>query len=85
MFKFNVDTKLPPLLTDFFRFKGYDATHTTNYPEAQYMSDKQIIEIDIKENRIIVSKDADFFDLFISEKENISVLFIHVGNIRNSD
>ncbi len=85
MYKFIVDTQLPPLLSEFFRYKGYDATHTTDYPNGQFMQDIEIVEIATKENRIIVSKDNDFFYLFLSEKIKIKILFLDLGNIKNND
>ena len=83
MLKFIIDTQLPPLLAELLRYKGYDATHTSDYPDGIFMTDNQIVEYAEKENRIIVSKDADFFHLVMLSHKNIKVILIELGNIKN--
>lgn len=83
--RFIVDTQLPPVLTAYFKRKGFDATHTTNYPSAQFLSDAEIRSIAIAENRIIVTKDEDFADHFWKKGSPPSVLQLTLGNIRNND
>jgi predicted nuclease of predicted toxin-antitoxin system len=62
MLRFIVDTQLPPLLAEFLRRKGFDATHVVDYPSGAFTQDDEIISIATEENRIVVSKDIDFFD-----------------------
>lgn len=64
LLKFIVDTQLPPVLATYLRRKGLDATHTTHYPEAQFLSDSQIRKIAVEEDRIVITKDDDFADYF---------------------
>jgi predicted nuclease of predicted toxin-antitoxin system len=85
MLRFMVDTQLPPVLAAFLRRKGYDATHTTNYPQAQYLADQQIRQIALSEDRIIVTKDDDFLDYYWAKGAPPKVLKLSIGNIRNSD
>lgn len=85
MLQFIVDTQLPPSLADFFREKGYDSTHVVNYPLGALTSDYEIIEIAKKENRIIVSKDIDFFDYFLLKNYPPAILLLQVGNIKNRE
>jgi len=65
MLRLIVDTQLLPLLAEFFRRKGFDATHVVDYPSGASMQDDEIISVAIAENRIIVSKDIDFFDMIL--------------------
>jgi predicted nuclease of predicted toxin-antitoxin system len=85
MLKFIVDTQLPPLLSEMLRFKGFDAKHTTDYPNGSQMQDVEIVQIAIHENRIIISKDNDFLDIYILGKYHIRVLILEVGNIPNKE
>ena len=64
MQRYIVDTQLPPVLATYLRRKGLDCLHITNYPTAQFLSDSEIREIAISENRIIITKDEDFADFF---------------------
>lgn len=83
--RFIVDTQLPPVLATYLRRKGFEATHTTNYPDAQFLSDAQIRVIAVEENRIIVTKDEDFADYYWAKGVPPRVLQLTLGNIRNND
>ena len=85
MLRFIVDTQLPPALKFYFNRRGYDATHVVEYPLGAFTSDIEIISIAIKENRIIVSKDIDFFDHYLLKKYPPAILLLQLGNIKNRD
>jgi predicted nuclease of predicted toxin-antitoxin system len=85
MLKFLIDTQLPPKLSRFFRDKGFNAIHTTHFENGHLFQDFQIIDISIKEQRIIITKDSDFFDNFILKGSPPKVLLLQVGNISNID
>lgn len=78
---FIVDTQLPPLLAEWLIYKGYDARHTSNYANGIFLSDTAIIQISISENRIVVTKDSDFFDYYLLKGVPPSVLLIRLGNV----
>jgi predicted nuclease of predicted toxin-antitoxin system len=82
---FIVDTQLPPVLATYLRRKGFDATHTTNYPSAQFLSDTEIRSIALEEGRIIITKDEDFSDYYWVKGSPPRVLQLILGNIRNND
>lgn len=82
---FIVDTQLPPVLATYLRRKGFNATHTINYPSAQFLSDAEIRSIAIEENRIIITKDEDFSDYYWVKGTPPRVLQLTLGNIRNND
>ena len=85
MLRFIVDTQLPPALSGFFRSKNFDATHVVDYPMGALTADNEIISIAVSENRIIVSKDFDFFDYFLLKNYPPSILLLQLGNIKNRD
>lgn len=45
--------------------------------------DSEIIQITGKENRIIISKDSDFFDNYILDGSPKKLLIVSTGNINN--
>jgi len=85
MLRFIVDTQLPPSLAEFFRRRGLDATHVVDYSSGALMTDDEIISVAIKESRIVVSKDYDFFDYFLLKNYPPSILLLQLGNIRNRE
>lgn len=63
---------------------GYDATHTyVDYPNGALFDDATIVQIALKENRIVISKDKDFLNHFVRYGAPPSVLLITLGNISN--
>ena len=85
LFRFIVDTQLPPSLAKFLRQKGYDATHVVDYPSGPLTQDDEIISITTHEKRIIVTKDSDFFDYYLLNNYPPAVLLLQTGNIKNAD
>ena len=63
-FKSIVDTQLPPVLASFLQRKGFDAIHTTSFPEGHLLEDEQINQIAIEQNRILVKKDNTFTNCY---------------------
>jgi predicted nuclease of predicted toxin-antitoxin system len=85
MLRFIVDTQLPPSLAEFFRRRSFDATHVVDYVPGALTSDDEIISIAIKEKRIVVSKDIDFFDYFLLKNYPPAILLLQLGNIKIRD
>lgn len=85
MLSFIVDTQLPPLLARWLKTQGCDAVHTTNFPNGHLMIDSEIRLIAVRENRIVVSKDSDFFADFLFRGAPPRVLFLQFGNCSNRD
>lgn len=83
--KFIIDTQLPPALKFIFMKHGLDAIHTTDFSRGHLMNDKQIKEIAVKQNRIVVTKDNDFFENYFLSGAPPKVLFIEIGNSRNAE
>ncbi|MBD2757008.1 DUF5615 family PIN-like protein [Spirosoma validum] len=85
MLKFIVDTQQPPMLATYLRWKGFDAIHTTHFPDGHLLQDIEIAKITLEESRIIVTKDADFPDSFFLKGAPPRVIHIQLGNIRNRE
>ena len=60
--KFIVDAHLPKKLSYFLQEKGYDSIHTLDLPNKNASSDLEINNLSLKENRIVISKDSDFYN-----------------------
>ena len=85
MFKFIIDTQLPTKLAKFLRDKGFPTVHTTYYPNGHLLDDAAIVEMAIRENRIIITKDSDFLDNFLLNGVPPKVLMLQFGNISNTE
>jgi len=83
--KFLIDAQLPRKLAIQLKEAGYDVRHTLSLPQANKTSDKLINEISVQEERIVITKDADFVDSFLIHNEPWKLLLISTGNIRNVD
>jgi predicted nuclease of predicted toxin-antitoxin system len=76
---------LPPKLAKYLRDKGFPAVHTTYFPNGHLFDDTVIIEIAIRDNQIIITKDSDFLDNFLLNGVPPKVLMLQFGNISNSE
>ena len=66
--KFLVDAQLPQRIARFLRAKGYDVLHTQDLPDGNATPDSEINRISIQEQRIVVTKDADFIQSFLLQQ-----------------
>ena len=76
---------LPISLAKFLRTRGYDTIHTRDLPQKNSTSDSQINEISLQEKRIVISKDSDFVNSFMTIQKPYKLLLITTGNIKNSE
>lgn len=83
--KFIVDAQLPKSLARLLQNLGHDAIHTLDLPLRNRTSDTAINELSIREQRIVISKDSDFFDSYFGKQEPWKLLFLSLGNLRNSE
>ena len=58
--RFVVDAQLTRRMTGWFRNAGCDAAHTLDLPNRNRTTDEQLLEFAEREQRVVVSKDADF-------------------------
>jgi predicted nuclease of predicted toxin-antitoxin system len=78
--KFLLDAQLPPSLKKLFTDNGYDCIHTLDLESGNDTTDKIINQISIAGQRILITKDSDFYDSFIIRKEPYKLIFVKLGN-----
>ncbi len=82
--KFLVDAQLPRSLAAFLRGQGFDVVHTTELPDGNDTTDAEINRLSLSDERVVISKDGDFYDSFSAMKEPYKLLYIRTGNISNA-
>jgi predicted nuclease of predicted toxin-antitoxin system len=83
--KFLVDAQLPRRVVYRLREAGHDALHTLDLPAGNRTSDAELNAISLREERAVVTKDADFVNSFLLTHLPYKLLLISTGNIRNAD
>lgn len=83
--KFIVDAQLPYRLKKWLSEKGHDVIHTNDLPQQHLTPDSDIIEVAEKEERIVISKDSDFYQHNLIKGTPKRILFITTGNIVNKE
>ena len=63
--KFLVDAHLPRRLTYRLREAGHEAVHTLDLSAGNRTRDEEIHDFSLRENYIVITKDADFVNDFI--------------------
>lgn len=81
--KFLIDAHLPASLAYFF--KDHDVVHSSELTEGNLTSDKTINAISISEERIVVTKDTDFYYSYIAKQEPYKLVLVKLGNMRLKD
>lgn len=80
-----VDAQLPVRLVPMLIELGHDVVHTSELPEGNRTSDREITRIANIQDRIVVTKDRDFVDGHLLSAEPRRLLLVSTGNIRNDD
>jgi len=83
MIKFIVDTQLPPKLSKYLLTQEFNSKHTTDFPNGHLLTDTEIAQVAIEEERIIITKDRDFFDYYLLKGSPPRVVLLQFGNIEN--
>ena len=83
--RFLVDAQLPVRLARFLKASGYDTIHTRDLPGQNATSDIEINAISIQQNRIVITKDSDFVNSFLTIQQPYKLLLITTGNIKDSE
>jgi predicted nuclease of predicted toxin-antitoxin system len=83
--KFLVDAQLPRRLVPRLREAGHEAIHTLDLPHGNRTSDSDINDLSIREEYVVVTKDADFVNSFLLHRKPRKLLLISTGNIRNAE
>jgi predicted nuclease of predicted toxin-antitoxin system len=81
--KFLVDAQLPRRMAAWLVAAGCDAIHTLDLLDRNRTTDEQIKDVADREQRAVVSKDADFVDGHLLRGRPGKLLLISTGNISN--
>lgn len=83
--KFLVDAHLPPGLCALLQAVGHDAIHTSQLPAQNKTPDNLINELSLREERVVISKDLDFYYSHVLHDRPWKLLLVRTGNIRAGD
>jgi predicted nuclease of predicted toxin-antitoxin system len=83
--KFLVDAQLPRRLVLLLQQAGQDAIHTLDLPHGNRTRDAEINTVAEHEQRVVITKDADFVNSFLVHGQPSKLLLISTGNITNAE
>ena len=83
--KFLVDAQLPRRLATHLQSLGHDVLHTFDLPNGNRTTDTELNQRSLLEQRILITKDADFVNSFLLRGEPFQLLLVATGNIRNAE
>lgn len=82
---FLIDAQLPRRLARRLREAGHDALHTLDLPGGNRTPDAEINAIALRENRAVITKDADFVNTFLLLGQPGKLVLVSTGNITNAE
>jgi predicted nuclease of predicted toxin-antitoxin system len=82
--RFLVDAQLPRRPARLLNKAGHDAVHTLDLPNGNRTTDSEINYISIREERVVITKDADFVNSFLVSGEPYKLLLVSTGNLANA-
>ncbi len=79
--KFILDAHLPPSLRSVFTAAGHDAMHTLDLPDQNASRDSALNAVSISEQRVVVSKDTDFYYSHLLQGRPWKLVLVRTGNM----
>lgn len=79
--KFLIDAHLPPSLRVVFHAAGHDAIHTLDLPEQNASRDGILNEVSMNEQRVLVTKDTDFYYSHLLQGRPWKLVLVKTGNL----
>lgn len=83
--KFLVDAHVPPSLCNVLQVAGHDAIHTISLPAQNETVDEVLNKLSVEQQRVVITKDADFYHSHLLHGKPWKLLLIRTGNIRKND
>ena len=83
--KFLVDAHLPLRLCAVLAQHGHDAVHTLDLPAKNATKDSVINQVSLDDQRVVISKDTDFFYSHVLQGRPWKLLLVKTGNISTRD
>lgn len=81
--RFLVDAQLPKRFCVWLETAGHDAIHTIDLPDGNGTTDKQVIKVAEREQRVVITKDDDFVQSYLINGQPSRLLLVATGNISN--
>jgi predicted nuclease of predicted toxin-antitoxin system len=78
--KFLIDAQLPPSLKELFTSRGYDCIHTLDLEQRNDTPDGVINLISVSEQRVLITKDSDFYESFLIRQMPYKLILVKLGN-----
>lgn len=82
--RFLVDAQLPRRLAKALTHLGHDTIHTLDLPDRNATTDREVLAVVDREDRIVVTKDNDFRDSYLLRGQPARLLHVTTGNITNA-
>jgi predicted nuclease of predicted toxin-antitoxin system len=82
---FLIDAQLPRRLARPLRDAGHDVLHTLDLADGNRTKDRVINDLSVLQQRVVITKDADFVNSFYVARRPFKLLLISTGNISNND
>ena len=83
--RFLVDAQLPRRFCLWIEAAGHDALHTLDLPACNRTPDDEIIALAEREDRVVITRDNDFVQSFLTSRRPPKLLLVSTGNIGNID
>ncbi|TDU67247.1 putative nuclease of predicted toxin-antitoxin system [Prosthecobacter fusiformis] len=83
--KFLIDAHLPPSLKKVFEEAGQDVIHTLDLPDQNASRDGQLNTVSMAEQRIVVTKDTDFYHSHLLQGRPWKLVLVRTGNMGLKD
>lgn len=79
--RFLVDAHLPPALCALLSDAGHAAIHASQLPAQNRTSDQVINDLSLAEQRVVISKDTDFYYSHLPHQKPRKPVLVRTGNI----
>ena len=83
--RFIVDAQLPRCLARWLAERGHEVLHTLDLADGNRTPDAAVIELACRDDRIVVTKDADFVSSYLLTGRPPRLLLVATGNIGNAE
>ena len=83
--KFIVDAHLPKTLCTFLQEKNFDAIHTSELINQNLSTDEEINLISMQEQRILITKDSDFYYSYLLKRTPHKLILLRIGNCSKAE
>lgn len=80
-----MDAQLPRRAAGWLTAAGCDAVHTLDLPDGNRTTDALLLDLADREDRVVVTKDADFVDAHLLRGRPTKLLLVSTGNFSNRE